>query len=268
MSGHGKSFFKRVNAKWPWFKFALVIIVVFIVGTMFLTLRNKTGDVEYAGREITAPMQKHVRIVKDLTGKKLVALTFDDGPGAETTPRLLDILSEKDVKATFFELGKMARANVEIVKRVAEEGHEIGSHTMYHQNLGKATAGTIRSDIGEANAVFQGILGYVPSLMRPPYGSTNAALKSNVGAPMILWTVDTMDWKYKNTESILSYTTSEVFDGAIILMHDIHATTVDAVPVVIDTLRGMGYEFLTVSELAKIRGIELKNGVSYGSLKP
>lgn len=204
----------------------------------------------------------------DTTGRKLVALTFDDGPSGATTGRLLDLLAEKQVKATFFVVGNMVQKNSALLQREVAEGHEVGSHTMTHRNLAKASAGDIRWELDQVNALFQQYLGRSVKLVRPPYGSINDTVRSQSGAPLVLWTVDTEDWKNKNPATILERVRAGAFDGTIILMHDIYATTVDAVGPVIDELRAQGYEFLTVSELAAARGVDLQNGWSYGSFRP
>ena len=270
MSGQDKTFFRVINRKYPWLKFGILAVLIALgVLTLMEILMPIRREEEVSVR---TPMARHVKVpdrpLRVLDGKKLVALTFDDGPSKETTPRLLDILYDKGVVATFFELGTMARNNPEIVKRVVENGNEIGSHTMYHQNLGKLSASRIAADVNEAEAVFAEILGERPKLVRPPYGSVNSATRSTVNVPLILWTVDTLDWETKNTDMIVAEAKRGAFDGAIILMHDIYDTTVDAVPIIIDELRGMGYEFVTVSELASIRGVELETSVLYGSFRP
>ena len=122
--------------------------------------------------------------------------------------------------------------------------------------------------MAEANAVFTEVLGYTPTLVRPPYGSTNGQTAEAMNAVMITWSVDTMDWKYRNTVSILSYLESQISDGGIVLMHDIHATSVDAVPAVIAKLRELGYEFVTVSELIKMRGVEVNKNTLYAKFAP
>ena len=217
----------------------------------------------------TTPMSKHVKATeRELKGKMLVALTFDDGPSSSTTTALLDILSEKNTPATFFMLGYMAESNPDIVKRAEREGHEVASHTMYHQNLIWLNPSDIASDIGTANSVFSNILDRTPILTRPPYGNTNEAVRAVVGTPLILWSVDSQDWKNRDASSIITTTMDQVHDGAIILMHDIYPTTVDAVPIIIDTLRSQGYEFATVSELADFRKVELLSGVNYYNFTP
>lgn len=268
MSTQDSSFFRRIDIRFPWLKLVAVIIigVLAILDLLDITI-SKVGD-PYDKIKI-APMAHHIRATQRVfAGKKLVALTFDDGPSSATTPRLLDILYAKDVPATFFMLGKMARSNPDIAKRAEDEGHIVASHTMYHQNLIRIPAGAAKDDITEAATVFRGILGHNPALTRPPYGNINNTVRDNVDTPMILWSVDTLDWKNKDVDSILAITKEQVHDGAVILMHDIYDTTVDAVSVVIDELRKDGYEFVTIFELAKFRSIDLKNGTTYYNFRP
>lgn len=262
------SLFHRLNVRLPWLKLVAVCILGLIVILDLLDVTiPKTNDP--AGHIKIAPMARHVRATERTTeGKKLAALTFDDGPSPATTPRLLDLLAEKDAPATFFMLGNMARANPELVQRIEKEHHEVASHTMYHQNLVNLPAATAAADINEAKSVIRSITGHDPTYTRPPYGNFNAAVASSVGSPIILWSVDTEDWLSKDTNTIVATTMSEVYDGAIILMHDIYPTSVEAVPTLIDTLRDAGYEFVTISELAKLRGVDLAPGSAYYSLRP
>lgn len=202
------------------------------------------------------------------TGRKLVALTFDDGPSATQTPRLLQILREKNVKATFFVVGNMAQRSPDILRQEEAEGHEVASHTMTHANLKRSTIEGIKWEAAAINGVFMDILGHGPSLTRPPYGNISNDARIYINQPLILWTVDPEDWRYKNAATVRRNVVSGTFDGAIVLMHDIHATTVDAVAGIIDDLRAQGYEFMTVSELAAARGVVMQNGTAYGSFRP
>lgn len=196
---------------------------------------------------------------------KVVALTFDDGPSRVTTPRLLDILKGRGVKATFFVLGNMALASPDIVKREAAEGHQVASHTPYHHQLTLYTEAQVRAEAVEMDRIFTEILGTLPAFTRPPYGSYDAKVGAALGQPMILWSVDPRDWQDRDASVVCSRVVNATFDGAIILVHDIHATTVDAVPCIIDSLKAQGYEFLTVSELAAFRDVPLVNGAAYRS---
>ena len=268
MSTSDKSFFRRIDIRFPWLKLVAVLVIglLAILDLLDLTISKATDPYD---KIKIAPMSQHIRATQRVfDGKMLAALTFDDGPSSTTTPRLLDILYEKDVPATFFMLGKMARANPDIVRRAEGEGHQVASHTMYHQNLIRISAQAAKDDIIEATTVFDNILGHGPVYTRPPYGNINNTVRNSVGTPMILWSVDTLDWKNKNVDAILSTAKDQIHDGAIILMHDIYDTTVDAVPVIIDELRKDGYEFVTISELAEKRGVELRTGTAYYNFRP
>lgn len=203
-------------------------------------------------------------------GQPLVALTFDDGPSGVTTPQLLDILKAKGVRATFFVLGGPLRSRPDIAQRAEAEGHEVESHTMTHRNLEKATLGEIQWEVASMNQLFQEKLGHLPSLTRPPYGNgiRRVEVTQNIGTPMIYWSVDTEDWRSRNAAAVQAQVRQNTYDGAIILMHDIYQSTVDAVPGIIDELRARGYEFVTVEELAKARGVTMASGVTYFNFRP
>lgn len=207
-------------------------------------------------------------VVPDTEGKKLVALTFDDGPSAATTGRLLDILKAKGVRATFFVVGSMAQRSPDLVRREAAEGHEVGSHSTYHQDLSKLGAADLQAEVAEMDRIFTEILGRKAGIMRPPYGAVSDVMRGYLGKPMIYWAVDPLDWKYRDAATVRGNVVGATFDGAVVLLHDIHSSTVDAVAGIIDDLRAQGYEFLTVSELAAARGVSLSNGVVYYHFKP
>lgn len=212
-----------------------------------------------------APRPEPVKDYPEVVGgHKVVALTFDDGPSTATTPRLLDILKGRGVKATFFVLGSMARQAPEILRREAAEGHEVASHTPYHNQQTLLSATQVRAEALEMDRIFTDILGTVPRFTRPPYGSYNQTVQNAIGQPLIIWSVDPRDWQYRDASTVCTNVVSGTFDGSVILVHDIHASTVDAVPCIIDTLRAQGYEFLTVSELAAYRDVPLVNGGVYG----
>ena len=258
-----KTFAYRLNIRFPWLKLGVVLIIGAIMILDLLDLTISTSGDPFCKIRI-APMSHHVHATeRDLNNKKLVALTFDDGPSATTTPEILKILTEKDARATFFVLGSKARNNSDIVKQAEKNGHDIASHTTYHQSLIRVSLSSAQNDINESKDIFQSILDHQPLYTRPPYGDTDSAVSAAIGTPIILWSVDTLDWKNKSTDSIVSTAMSEVRDGAIILMHDIYPTTAEALPILIDTLRNEGYEFATISELAEIRGTKLAAGSIY-----
>lgn len=187
----------------------------------------------------------------DCAVAKCIALTFDDGPGPET-PRLLQILADKDVPATFFMVGKNAQARPETVKAVLDAGHELGDHTWNHPDLRTVSAEQVRKEVSDTSAAIAAGAGQGPTVMRPPYGATNDTVLSvlkDLGLPVVMWSVDTEDWKNKSTSETRARAVAGAHPGAIILQHDIHSWSIDAVPGIIDDLRAQGYSFVTVSQL-------------------
>lgn len=217
-------------------------------------------------KEMTEREKKEQEFLnKDFKGKKLVALTFDDGPRRGSTDRLLEILKRKQVSATFFMLGSMARMSPDIVKRAWDEGHEVESHTTYHQDLSRLGDQGVMAELNEARDIIKGIIGVEPKLLRPPYGAVSPRMRQIVPYAMINWNVDPEDWKpiNRNSEIVKRKVLESARDGAVILMHDIHDTTVGAVEGIIDGLRARGFEMVTVGQLAKIRGVNLVRGQLY-----
>lgn len=203
---------------------------------------------------------------KAATGDKLIALTFDDGPHKTYTKQLLDGLKERDVHVTFFMVGSSAAAYPDLVRRAYDEGHEIANHTYNHPNLNEKGSSTVISEISSTASVLNKACGNGTSyIVRPPYGNANDRVLSVLGAPAILWAVDTLDWKYRNSSRVYSSIVNNAYDGAIVLCHDIHSTTIPGALQAVDALKARGYEFVTVSELFRRRGASLNNGVSYRS---
>lgn len=180
--------------------------------------------------------------------EKMVALTFDDGPNSKTTPQALDILKKYDVKATFFMLGQNIAGNEEIVKRVKNEGHQIGIHTWSHPVLTKLPIETVKKEIFDTQNAIYNVIGIKPTITRPPYGAINPTIQNAIDQSFIMWNVDSLDWKSRNTKSIMQEV-AKTQPGSIILMHDIHQTTIDALPSVIQYLKNNGYTLVTVDEL-------------------
>lgn len=182
-----------------------------------------------------------------------IALTFDDGPHATLTPKLLDILKEKGVKATFYVLGQCVAANPEVLQRAAAEGHEIGNHSYDHKAFTKVGAAGVASEVNQTNAAIESLTGKKPATVRPPYGSTNTAitkrLNEEFGLKVVMWDVDPLDWKYRSSSRVTSEILKNTKAGSIVLSHDIHPTTVAAMPDAIDGLLAKGFKLVTVSEL-------------------
>lgn len=180
---------------------------------------------------------------------KSVAISFDDGPGATTTPQLLQILKEKKVHATFFVLGEKAAQHPEIVKQAAKEGHEIGNHTFNHQDLTRLSTQAIMDEVTKTDNEIKKATGKKATFIRPPYGSITKVGAEIIQRPIIQWSVDSEDWRTRNTESIIQKIQTTVYDGSIILFHDIYLETINAIPKVIDYLKEQGYRITTVGDL-------------------
>lgn len=181
--------------------------------------------------------------------KKVVALTFDDGPNATTTPQALDILAKYKIKATFFVQGKNVAGNEAILKRMKSEGHEVGNHSWDHPVLTKLSLEDAKKQLTDTESAITSVLGTSSKLMRPPYGAISDDIRNSLDLSFILWDVDSLDWKSKNEAAILAEIQRQASNGSIILMHDIHQTSVNSLPKVIEYLQGEGYSFVTVSEL-------------------
>lgn len=187
---------------------------------------------------------------------KILAMTFDDGPHPQNTPRLLDMLKQRNVKATFFTIGRSVDLYPHIAKRISDEGHEIGNHTYTHGNLSKMSEAKVRDELDKGRDAIIRATGQTPRVMRPPYGALYTNQRQWVmdayGYPTILWSVDPMDWKDRNAEIVSRRLISRANPGGILLAHDLHKTTIDAMPATLDALLAQGYKFVTVSELIRV----------------
>lgn len=181
--------------------------------------------------------------------KKYISLTFDDGPNPKTTPKLLDILKDKGVNATFFMLGQNVVKNEAIVKRTAEEGHEVASHSYSHPQLTELSPERINEEVQNTDKAIYRAIGKLPTDFRPPYGAVTPEVAAIINKPIIQWSVDSQDWQSHNVDKIIQRVHDTEYNDAIILMHDIHPETVEAVPIVIDRLREEGYEIIPSKQL-------------------
>lgn len=184
---------------------------------------------------------------------QVLAMTFDDGPHAQNTPRLLDILKERGIKATFFVVGQNAVEYPDILKRIAAEGHELANHSYTHPILASMGEGAIRDQLDKTHQAVLSATGVSMKLLRPPYGALSqpqrAWANAAFGYKTILWDVDPLDWKFRDAARVQSEILSHAKSGSIILSHDIHKSTVDAMPATLDALAAKGFKFVTVTEL-------------------
>lgn len=200
---------------------------------------------------------------------KLIALTFDDGPSAANTGRLLDGLKARGAHVSFFMTGQNAKRNPSLVKRAYEEGHQICSHTYDHALLTNLKNSDIKSQLDKTNKILDDAIGYDLSYcLRPPYGGYNDRVLSTANTPCYYWSVDTRDWESRNANSAYNMFLRYARDGSIVLMHDLYGTTVTAALNAIDTLQKQGYEFVTLSELQVRRGITPTAGKIYFDVYP
>ena len=186
--------------------------------------------------------------------KKVVALTFDDGP-SKYTKKILDILKEEEACATFFIVGNKALFYKEELQRMLKEGSEIGNHSYSHKWLNRLSENEFKEEINKTQKVIEDITGFTPKIFRPTYGGYSNKLKTYTDLNFILWNVDSEDWKVKNTNKILNNIFKSVKDESIILMHDNHEYSVKALKEIIDNLKNDGYQFVTVSELLEIQNL-------------
>lgn len=201
--------------------------------------------------------------------KRHIALTFDDGPraGSAGTKRVVAALKRNHVVATFFVCGSGIGSSTARAMRAAKKiGCEFGNHSWNHANLALLSSTQIRSQFARTDRAVKKAIGSKPTLVRAPYGSYNRKVLKQMHRPNIFWSVDTLDWRYRNTSRLVSYVNSHARNGSIVLMHDIHPSTTAAVNKICKKLKKRNYEMVTVTQLAAIRGVSLKNGKTYTRL--
>ncbi|MDR1210565.1 MAG: polysaccharide deacetylase family protein [Clostridiales bacterium] len=205
-----------------------------------------------------APVQTSSPEPSSSPGKKYIALTFDDGPNPETTGRVLDILEEQNARVTFFVLGESAKRCSETIKRMSDMGNEVANHSWNHAWLTKYPEKEMTDQIRDTNAAIKEITGKTPTLFRPPYGAYDDRLRGAAGKQgmaLVMWSVDTRDWESRDADKVAEKCAAEVADRDIVIMHDTHGTTADAVERVIKNLKDGGFTIVTASELLRMNGV-------------
>jgi len=199
------------------------------------------------------PTEQNITFSLVHTDGPYIAMTFDDGPSATLTPKLLDLLAAQHIKVTFFVIGENVAEHPEIVARAAREGHEIGNHSWSHPNFAKMSQESVRSQLQRTDDAIKNATGKRPTLMRPPYGSLTDREKhwihDEFGYQIILWDVDPYDWKRPGPTVVRNRILKETRPGSIVLSHDIHPGTIEAMPSTLEALEAKGFKLVTVSEL-------------------
>ena len=238
------------------------------------TEESNIEDTEISETEETSSNDNDILVstipeVSDIDpNKPMVALTYDDGPAGNNTLRILETLKKYNAHATFFVVGYNIDGNEEIIKKIAEQGSEVANHTASHKDLAKLTEDELNYEVNSVSDKIKSLTGQKDVIIRPPYGSVNDLVMSALTEPVVLWSIDTEDWRTRNPEVTLNHVKENVFDGAIILMHDLHVETADATDMLVEWLTSEGYQIVTVSEMGYYRRGGLQLGVKYGSLQP
>lgn len=195
---------------------------------------------------------------RGLSNNPYIAMTFDDGPHPKNTPRLLDMLRQRNIKATFYVIGTNVKMYPNITRRIVAEGHEIGNHTWTHPNLTKLSDSQVRKQMISTRDQIVQVTGVLPRTVRPPYGALltrqREMLFNEFGYPTIMWSVDPRDWQRPGVSVVRDRILSETRNGSIVLAHDLHGPTVDAMPQTLDGLLAKGFKFVTVSQLLTMKG--------------
>ena len=207
--------------------------------------------------EIFATADMDVVFTKSREPTKKIALTFDDGPHPRYTERILRVLEKYNVKATFFVIGVNIQNYPEPLKKIYAAGHEVGNHTFHHDNQKDLSSDNALSEMKACEQIIFDTIGTKPTVFRPPRGACNSDVilaAQDLGYSVILWSIDTLDWKGTSSGCIVSTINNNICGGDIVLMHDytcMNNTTSDALEIVIPKLLSQGYQFVTVSELIK-----------------
>lgn len=253
----------------------LMLSVIAVQGIYLIRTGRETKALKES-QATSAEIRQNQKILKEITKqdfgdfpflpkrvdpeKKLIAFSFDDGPSRKNTEKILKALEKNNARATFFMLGQNAKYYPELVKKVSESGNEVAGHSWNHPQLTKLGKKGVKKQMSQMNEAIASVTGSDVGLLRPPYGSINRTVKKTVNDPLILWSIDTLDWKTLNADKTADAILKQARDGDIILMHDIHAPTAKAVKKVLPKLNAQGFQVCTVSELLEARNIQLHPG--------
>lgn len=251
---------------------AAAVVLVFVLSVVKMYSHVQNGKNIQSSKQVEQNAQvvpetqavEQIPVATQTPRTKAVALTFDDGPSRAHDGKILNVLQKYGARATFFVLGDRARVDGDILQMYLAAGCEIGSHSWNHPKLSKIEWERVERQIRKTDKMVSSLTGgYEIKYLRPPYGSISKKMRKKLDVPMILWSLDTLDWKTRNPKKIFREVKQEVKDGDIILMHDIYGTTAEAVEKVVPWLLENGYDVLTVSELMERKGKTLEGGKAY-----
>ncbi|HEY4566624.1 MAG TPA: polysaccharide deacetylase family protein [Savagea sp.] len=242
------------EATWDDFSnFALTTdtLTIYVSPSLLNSDANYTIAVPFNARELNDLFQEDYQLARMIDpNKKMVALTFDDGPDPKSTPIVLDTLDKYGAPGTFFMLGSNVQNYPDLTRDILERGHELGNHSWSHPLLPNLTPDAVRKEVGNTTAKIEEVTGQRPTVFRPPYGGVNDMVRGQLdGLPVIMWNVDTLDWQHRDGNKLLEIVKQQTTDRSIILMHDIHLSTAKGLDGVMDYLQKEGYQFVTISEL-------------------
>ncbi|MEG0021467.1 MAG: polysaccharide deacetylase family protein [Bacilli bacterium] len=210
-------------------------------------------------KEKPVSKERKSRNIENFKNKKVVAFTFDDGPAGENTNYLINQLNIRNAKASFFVLGNRVMAQADLIRTMYNEGHTIGSHSYAHLNLTYLGEYELYKDIKNTTDAINSVLGVNPFALRPPYGNLNDNVKNVAGLPIILWSVDPLDWKYRDAQTVYKNIMSSTTNGSVILLHDLYRSSIDGALMAMDDLKKQGFEFVSLEEMFALKGIEPHN---------
>ena len=239
-------------------KKVLILFIVFLFSIILTGCRN--SEDQLSETEDTTS--------KEEIKKPMIAFSFDDGP-SPYTDRLLDALEKYGARATFFVMGYRVETYQNTIIRAVNLGNEIAGHTWIHQDITKLTNKEIHQTIFNTNRIIESVISYSPKIYRPPFGLTNhnvVQISTELGLSIVNWTLDGMDWKYKDADRVYNIIMNEVKENDVILLHDIHITTVEAMERLIPSLIAKGYQLVTVSEVLIHLYNQLEPGTIYGKV--
>lgn len=197
------------------------------------------------------------------SAKKSIAITFDDSPNKNKTNKILEYLKDNHFHATFFVVGEKCLNNEDLLLSIKSNGNEIGSHTYYHQNIKNITDLELIDDYNKVNSIYKRLFNEDIRYLRPPYGSYKKSQLNVLDVSFILWSLDTLDWKYRNSDYLINYVLDNVSDGDIILFHDSYDSTVKAIEELLPLLYSKGYQVMSIKELAEIKKVDIENNKVY-----